>query len=551
MIDAVKEAKQRTLAALKSWERARAAVNDPTNLPNRLDQVVLVAREVVGTVRQDIVIELDAVMVELADIVFPNSDDEGLSLLERETLALHGVLDKFRRAASHDGFAEVEENLRIPPGLRMPAGQISEQLQSFVASIEALRPALNSLAGRDAMEPRDDSNALQTALIHDQIEEIGVKVDLALLKTQNAHLIDISGLASISQIIERSLGRFLATLRSAAIAVSQWLREEAPALLAPIRERVARATAGLVGRAAWWIKSRKRASWVNSLKRRHPPPAGAGHDRGPSAPEQGTREREQVLEPSEADQVDPRLVGAIRNYASCIVGSHRAALYLQFFSDKIHSKRFSEMWKDDRAGFYKEVTEDLQGLTTSLAGNNALDNVEFKRRAACTLVFIMSELDVELHDEDICDILSTEREYMIELAEQGRERMLKPIETDVLIIEDEPLIAMELQEILENLGHRVVGVARTRGEAIESARSERPGLILADIQLADGSSGLDAVRDILQMFEVTVIFITAYPERFLSTDHPQQSYLIAKPFRPSEVSYTIIQALLYHSKEYR
>ncbi len=58
------------------------------------------------------------------------------------------------------------------------------------------------------------------------------------------------------------------------------------------------------------------------------------------------------------------------------------------------------------------------------------------------------------------------------------------------------------------------GIARTRAEAIELSRVRRPGLILADIQLADGSSGLEAVNDLLNSFEVPVIFISAHPERF-------------------------------------
>ena len=80
---------------------------------------------------------------------------------------------------------------------------------------------------------------------------------------------------------------------------------------------------------------------------------------------------------------------------------------------------------------------------------------------------------------------------------------------DVLIIEDEAFIAMDLEGMVESLGHRVLGVARTHSEAIALAHAKRPGLILADIQLADGTSGLDAVNEILKSRQVPVIFITA------------------------------------------
>ena len=73
----------------------------------------------------------------------------------------------------------------------------------------------------------------------------------------------------------------------------------------------------------------------------------------------------------------------------------------------------------------------------------------------------------------------------------------RQIATRVLIIEDEPLISMDLAEIVESLGHKVTTIARTARQAVRAAGTEAPGLVLADIQLADGSSGLDAVRDIL------------------------------------------------------
>jgi CheY-like chemotaxis protein len=120
-----------------------------------------------------------------------------------------------------------------------------------------------------------------------------------------------------------------------------------------------------------------------------------------------------------------------------------------------------------------------------------------------------------------------------------------------MIIEDEPLIAMDLESLVEGLGHKVTGVARTRGEALTLAEQKRPGLILADIQLADGSSGLDAVNDLLETFEVPVIFITAYPERFLTGERPEPAFLIAKPFQPAHVSAVISQALFFQQSARR
>lgn len=115
--------------------------------------------------------------------------------------------------------------------------------------------------------------------------------------------------------------------------------------------------------------------------------------------------------------------------------------------------------------------------------------------------------------------------------------------TDVLVIEDEPLIAMQLEELVQSLGHRICGSATTHAEAMEAVERHQPGLVLADIQLADGSSGIDAVKDILSRFSVPVIFITAFPERLLTGERPEPTYLITKPFQENTVRAAISQAM--------
>jgi len=116
---------------------------------------------------------------------------------------------------------------------------------------------------------------------------------------------------------------------------------------------------------------------------------------------------------------------------------------------------------------------------------------------------------------------------------------------EVLIIEDEPIIAMDIETIVRDLGHNVTGVAVTRDEAVTQALARRPGLVLADIQLADDSSGIDAVKDILGEFSVPVIFITAFPERLLTGERPEPTFLITKPFQRSTVKAAIAQALFF------
>jgi CheY-like chemotaxis protein len=117
----------------------------------------------------------------------------------------------------------------------------------------------------------------------------------------------------------------------------------------------------------------------------------------------------------------------------------------------------------------------------------------------------------------------------------------------VLIIEDESVIALDLENLVTDLGHKCVGIAATKDEAVSKARTQKPGLVLADINLGEGGSGIDAVTEILHGFDIPVIFVTAYPERLLTGERPEPTYLITKPFLPETVQATIGQALFFHS----
>jgi DNA-directed RNA polymerase specialized sigma24 family protein len=150
-----------------------------------------------------------------------------------------------------------------------------------------------------------------------------------------------------------------------------------------------------------------------------------------------------------------------------------------------------------------------------------------------------------LSEDDAAKVLGVDVSKLRTLVEESGRELAAEIATDVLIIEDEAFIALDLEALVESLGHRVLGVARTHKEAVTLAKAKRPGIILADIQLADGSSGLDAVNEMLNSFQVPVIFITAYPERFLTGERPEPAFLIAKPFQPATVSAVISQALFF------
>jgi CheY-like chemotaxis protein/DNA-directed RNA polymerase specialized sigma24 family protein len=142
-------------------------------------------------------------------------------------------------------------------------------------------------------------------------------------------------------------------------------------------------------------------------------------------------------------------------------------------------------------------------------------------------------------------ILGVDDEEVKQMVSQAVREISNQPSTKVLIIEDEPIISLDLQSIVREMGHTVAAIATTRDEAVRAARKTEPGLVLADIKLADGSSGIDAVRQILSELDVPIVFITAYPERLLTGERPEPTFLVTKPFVPETVRVAVSQALLF------
>ena len=146
---------------------------------------------------------------------------------------------------------------------------------------------------------------------------------------------------------------------------------------------------------------------------------------------------------------------------------------------------------------------------------------------------------------EIAAVLECPEREVRELVDAAGKEISAQIAAKILIIEDEPVIAIELEAIVMEIGHLVCGVAATHREAVTLADRVEPGLILADIQLADGSSGIDAAYEILQRVRAPLIFITAYPERLLTGARVEPTFIIAKPFKPEMVKAMVSQALFF------
>jgi DNA-directed RNA polymerase specialized sigma24 family protein/CheY-like chemotaxis protein len=245
---------------------------------------------------------------------------------------------------------------------------------------------------------------------------------------------------------------------------------------------------------------------------------------------------------------------ALRRYARALTGSQASgdAYVVATVESLIASPKILESGSNSRVGLYRLFTKIWNSVAVNgkpevneiiLPPEQHLTQITPRPRQAFLLVALEG-----FSEEEAAEILGCDLATLRGLVEESGRELAAEIATDVLIIEDETFIAMDIEALVESLGHNVIGIARTHREALALAKQKRPGLILADIQLADGSSGLDAVNELLGTFEVPVIFITAYPERFLTGQRPEPAFLIAKPFQVAVVSAVVSQALFFGRK---
>jgi CheY-like chemotaxis protein/DNA-directed RNA polymerase specialized sigma24 family protein len=243
----------------------------------------------------------------------------------------------------------------------------------------------------------------------------------------------------------------------------------------------------------------------------------------------------------------------VRRYARALTGSqsHGDAYVRATLEAIIAAPAEFPAHVDPRLGLYRTfqviwASTDLDAGRADTGGNRddiaraRLSRITPRSRQALLLTAMegfTADDTAYLIDAEASEVEALVTEALSDIESQTR--------ANVLIIEDEPMIAMDIETIVRDLGHGVTGIAVTAEEAVALARAERPGLVLADIQLADNSSGIDAVKQILSEFSVPVIFITAFPERLLTGERPEPTFLITKPFQRATVRTAIAQALFF------
>lgn len=234
----------------------------------------------------------------------------------------------------------------------------------------------------------------------------------------------------------------------------------------------------------------------------------------------------------------------LRRYARAITGSQPLgdAAVRELLEGLLEAPEELDTDAPVRLELYKIFHRLWQPIADSNHGSGS-PTLELDLRARQALMLTAVE---GFSREDAAVILDQSVEDLNADLDRARESIAKQLMSNVMIIEDEAIIALHIKSLVADIGHNVVGIARTHKEAVAMAQDTTPELILADISLADGSSGIDAVSDILETLDVPVIFVTAFPERLLTGERLEPTYLITKPFEPQVLTATIAQALMFH-----
>ncbi|WP_323990968.1 response regulator [Nguyenibacter sp. L1] len=222
-----------------------------------------------------------------------------------------------------------------------------------------------------------------------------------------------------------------------------------------------------------------------------------------------------------------------RRYARALTGSQpRGDLLVAESLRELAVSDTGEM--SPRHSLYRSISRQFQPQDNS-GTRDGLGGVERK-------LLLLTALE-ELTVSEAAKVLETEVQRASDILAHAHAGLRTVAETSILIIEDEPIIAMDIEELVRSCGHQVAGVAATEADAIELARRTRPGLILADINLGAGGDGMNAVASILRQHDAPVIFVTAYPERLLTGEAVEPTFVITKPFEPTTLAIATYQAV--------
>lgn len=250
------------------------------------------------------------------------------------------------------------------------------------------------------------------------------------------------------------------------------------------------------------------------------------------------------------------LLPFLRRYARALTGSQQsgdrfAATTLEALLTDRSIFETASSHKVALYGAFHSIWSSLGApMASGETGLGAQAQVHLSRLTENTREALLLNTIEEFQIAEVAEIMQIEESEAVELLRIAEQELGKSVSGKVMVIEDEAIIALHIKKIVTELGHEVTGVARKHKDAVKLADSERPDLILSDIHLADGSSGVEAVNEILSVAgNIPVIFITAYPERLLTGERPEPAFLITKPYTEDQIRSAVSQAMFFSSSE--
>ena len=119
----------------------------------------------------------------------------------------------------------------------------------------------------------------------------------------------------------------------------------------------------------------------------------------------------------------------------------------------------------------------------------------------------------------------------------------------ILIVEDEEIVAIDIKDMLTDLGYEAVGIANSKEEALKEVEKTMPDLVLMDIMLGEKDNGVETAEEIRSRFKIPVIYLTAYADdATLERAKVTAPYgYIVKPFQENDLSTAIIMGLYKHN----
>jgi DNA-directed RNA polymerase specialized sigma24 family protein len=246
-----------------------------------------------------------------------------------------------------------------------------------------------------------------------------------------------------------------------------------------------------------------------------------------------------------------KLLPFVRRYARALTGSQtRGDNYVRLCLETILAEPERMEGEDAKLQLFKAFHDAWRAVDAQIASQRSSPSESGPQisRGLAALpalerqVLLLTFLE-EFSLEDTAEIVGVSQKEARLLLDKARNEVQLVSSVPILIIEDEPMIALELGRIVRDLGHRVCGTAARQSDAIALAARTRPALILADIQLKGHDSGIATIQEILKNVEVPVIFVTGFPERLLTGDKLEPAFIITKPFSPQMLKAAIGQAL--------